>query len=36
MYAKAGTDKGEKFVEALNWMIAEMNKINQSRAEEED
>ena len=26
----------EKFVEALNWMIAEMNKINQSRAEDED
>ena len=35
MYAKAGTDKGEKFVEALNWMIAEMNKINKSRTEEE-
>lgn len=29
------TDKGDKFVEASNWMLAEMNKINQSRAEEE-
>lgn len=36
MYAKAGTDKGEKFVEALNSMINSMNDINKARFEEEE
>ncbi len=31
MYAKAGTDKGNKFVEFLNSMIKEMNKLNNDR-----
>lgn len=35
-YAKAGTDKGEKFVEFLNSMIAKMNEINDSRFEKEE
>lgn len=36
MWAKAGTDKAEKFVAALNAMINEMNEINMSRVEEEE
>lgn len=41
-YAKAGTDKAEKFVEFLNSIIAEMNRLNAERVanitdeEEED
>lgn len=31
MYAKAGTEKGEKFVEALNTLIAEMHRLNNER-----
>lgn len=29
-YAKAGTEKGERFVEFLNDIIAEMNRLNES------
>lgn len=36
MYAKAGTDKGEKFVEAVKGMIAYMNKLNEERINEEE
>lgn len=35
MYAKAGTDKGEKFVKAIEGLIKTMNKKNAERAEEE-
>lgn len=35
-YAKAGTEKGEKFVEAIKVMIAKMEEINRERAEEEE
>lgn len=31
MYAKVGSSKGEKFVEAIKFMIAEMNRMNQER-----
>lgn len=31
MYAKAGTEKGEKFVEALRKMIDEMKRLNEER-----
>ena len=31
MYAKVGSPKGEKFVEAIKFMIAEMNRINQEK-----
>lgn len=31
VYAKEGTEKGEKFVEFLNEMIAEMNRLNEER-----
>lgn len=31
VYAKEGTEKGEKFVEFLNAMIAEMNRLNEER-----
>lgn len=30
-YAKAGTDKGEKFVNFLNAIIAEMHRLNKER-----
>jgi hypothetical protein len=30
-YAKAGTDKGEAFVDAIESMIAEMKRINSER-----
>lgn len=33
MYAKAGTEKGDKFVEALKSIIAEMHRINMARVE---
>lgn len=32
MWAKAGTEKGEKFVEFINALVDEMNKINEERA----
>lgn len=42
-YAKAGTEKGEKFIEMVNDLIAKMDELNQERlnalkakAEEED
>lgn len=42
-YAKAGTEKGDKFIEMVNDMIAKMDELNQERlmeleakAEEED
>lgn len=31
MYAKADGPKGKKFVEAINFMLDEMNRINQER-----
>lgn len=31
MYAKAGTEKGQKFVEALKDMICKMNELNAER-----
>lgn len=30
-YAKAGTEKGEKFIEAVNNLIAKMNEMNEER-----
>lgn len=36
VYAKEGTEKGEKFVEFLNEMIAEMNRLNAERVNGED
>lgn len=38
MYAKAGTEKGEAFVEAVNAMVTYMRKLDQERvkAEEEE
>ena len=31
MYAKVDSPKGEKFIEAINFMLDEMNRINQER-----
>ena len=36
VYAKAGTEKGQKFVEAIQGMINAMNERNAARAIEED
>ena len=36
MWAKAGTEKAEKFVAALESLIEEMNRINDSRFAEEE
>lgn len=36
VYAKEGTEKGEKFVEFLNGMIDEMNRLNSERAVSEE
>ena len=36
MYAKVGTEKGNKFVETLNKMIEKMNELNNARFEESE
>lgn len=36
VYAKAGTDKAEKFVEMIKNLIEAMNATNQSRADKEE
>lgn len=36
MYAKAGTDKGEKFVKALNHIIDYMNKLDEERTKRDE
>lgn len=36
MYAKAGTEKGDSFVKALNQIIEEMNRLNAARFMEDD
>lgn len=36
VWAKAGTEKGEKFVEFLNDMIKEMNRLNKERIKEDE
>lgn len=36
MYAKAGTDKAEKFVEAITGMVDRMQEMNAARAYEEE
>lgn len=36
MYAKAGTDKAEKFVAALRSMISDMDRMNAARCSEEE
>lgn len=36
VWAKAGTEKGEKFVEFLKAMIEEMNRLNKARIKEDE
>ncbi|MCR5502090.1 MAG: hypothetical protein K6F53_03705 [Lachnospiraceae bacterium] len=36
MWAKEGTEKAEKFVEALKAMIEEMKRINEARTKDEE
>lgn len=36
VYAKEGTEKGDKFVEFLNSMIAKMNELNAARINDTD
>lgn len=36
MYAKVGTEKGDKFIDVLNRMITKMNELNEARFTEEE